>query len=807
MSLKIKNYPYNETLLFDEYNFELSDFQKWSIDSWEKNLNVLITAHTGSGKTLPAEYAINKIKNNNLGKLIYTCPIKSLSNDKYKSLKEKFPDIDIGIITGDIKFNPDAQILIMTTEILRNLLYNNKIEDVKNKLTIEINMDDIHTVVFDEVHYINDIDRGTVWEECFILLPSKINLINLSATIDNPEHFCIWLSKIKNKDIVLTSTEKRIVPLKHAIFIDYLHSYLNKKEGFSSEEYNNKLITYSDETNKFNIEQYVKVSNHLKKTSIGLSNNQIVNKLVEYLDINLLTPAIFFSFSRKNCEKLAHCIHYSLLKENELSLIEKTINFHLKKSNNYQSYIQMEQFKQLKKCLDKGIAFHHSGLLPIFKELVEILFSYKNSGGKLQPLIKILFATETFAVGVNMPTKTVVFTNIQKWSNNEQRYLKSHEFLQMSGRAGRRGIDSSGLVILLPNMHKLPSEHIMKSILLGKSQIIESKFKPNYKIVIKSIMNNNNFLKIGTLSLINKELQSQISVQKKELEKINCPDIDINKINEYLTIKENNYGFFKPSKKIMKENQKKIKNLEKDETFNKSYQLYLENKDIINEKNKIVNEIKNSEKYLDYQINAIKEILIDKKYIEIKDDNYLVTVKGIVASEINECNELILTELITNNLLDNLDYKQLACVLSIFCDSKLNFNKNNDITETNNQDIFDYTIYKSILEFVEQISNDYEKLEIYKHLYINTDWNYTTDIMNATYQWLNGTEFDEIIKKFNLYEGNLIKDFIKIYNLSANVNKIGEILNKVSLSIESNKIMDNIMKDVVTIESLYINNN
>ena len=229
MSLTQINGSYDGPLNFNNYPFELSDFQKWSIDSWENNKNVTITAHTGSGKTLPAEYAIEQTVKRNLGKVIYTCPIKSLSNDKYNSLKFKFPEIEIGIITGDIKHNPEANVLIMTTEILRNLLYNNKIEDVRNKVTIKIDIESIHTVVFDEVHYINDEDRGTVWEECFILLPSKVNLINLSATINNPEHFCNWLCKIKKKDTILTTTNKRIVPLTYSLFLDYLPSFMKKK--------------------------------------------------------------------------------------------------------------------------------------------------------------------------------------------------------------------------------------------------------------------------------------------------------------------------------------------------------------------------------------------------------------------------------------------------------------------------------------------------------------------------------------------------------------------------------------------------
>ena len=803
MSFILKNSEYTGDLTFQEFPFLLSDFQKWAIDSWKNNKNVLITAHTGSGKTLPAEYAIDYILKNNLGKVLYLTPIKSLSNDKYFSFIDKFPKDKIGIITGDIKFNPEAEILIMTTEILRNLLYNNKIEDIINKVTINIDINEVHTVVFDEVHYINDKERGTVWEECFILLPSKINLINLSATIDNPEHLCNWLANIKKKDIILTTTEKRIVPLRYTIFIDYLPSFLKKKEGIKSNEYNNKLFTIHDVTKTFNSEQYTKIYNHLQNTFSGLSKNQVVNNLVEYLDINGLNPVIFFCFSRQGCEKLANSIHHTLLKENEGSLIDKVVDTYLKKTDNYENYINMSQYICLKKCLDKGVAFHHSGLIPVFKELVEILFSYKNKDNILQPLVKTLFATETFSVGINKPTKTVVFTSLDKFTDNQKRYLKSHEFLQMAGRAGRRGIDTSGLVILLPNLGKLPNVNNMKSIIMGKSQILISKFKPNYKIILKSICNKSNYYDLINNSLINKELQSQIKQNLNKIDNINVPNINLEEISEYKKIIDKDFGFFKPSKKTLKEYSQKKKKYELDIDFMNSYRVFQENQEIIYEKKNLLDQISNDQQILKYQINCILDILLEKGYIINTDANYSLTVKGIVANEISECNELILSELVTNNYLDSLNYKQIGSILSIFGDSKFINNNKEDIII--NKEQYSFTYITSILEYINQVSKDYEKLEIYKKLYINTVWSFSTDLIEATYLWLNGESFNKILNTFPLYEGNLIKDFIKIYNLSANLVNVSRILNKSNLEIELLKLMDNIMREAVSVESLYVN--
>jgi antiviral helicase SKI2 len=223
-SVIIRNEKYDGDCKFETSSFELSDFQKWAIDAFENGKNVLITAHTGSGKTYPAEHAI--MKSVLMGKkIIYTSPIKSLSNQKYNDFQNKFKYASVGILTGDIKYNPEGNVLIMTTEILRNLVLYKKIKDTKTGLDIELDIEtEIGCVIFDEIHYINDIDRGHVWEETLILLPKNIQLIMLSATIYNPEWFCNWLCDIRERDIILTSTNNRvgdqITPIKWYEYIN-----------------------------------------------------------------------------------------------------------------------------------------------------------------------------------------------------------------------------------------------------------------------------------------------------------------------------------------------------------------------------------------------------------------------------------------------------------------------------------------------------------------------------------------------------------------------------------------------------------
>ena len=801
MSVIHQNDDYQGELKFEGYPFELSNFQKHTIQAWYDNKNSIVCAHTGSGKTLPAEHVMNHIVDNNLGKVIYTSPIKSLSNDKFADLQKKVPNGNIGILTGDIKFNPTGNILIMTTEILRNLLYNGKIEDVKNRVTISIDMNEIHTVIFDEVHYMGDEHRGMVWEECFILLPSRINLINLSATIENPTDFAQWLATIKQKDVVLTKTTNRIVPLRHSIYLDYLPKFINKdKMGENSKQYNNKPIVFSDENNPFNTDIYTDTLTHIKKTASGLSRNQVINNLIEYLDLNMLKPAIFFSFSRKGCEKLANSVQHDLLRDTEHSLVDKLVHNHLRKTDNYQSYIKMDQFYSLKKCLDKGIAYHHSGLMPIFKEVIELLFAHKDPDGTHHPLVKVLFATETFAVGVNMPTKTVVFTALEKYTDGEKRYLHTHEYLQMAGRAGRRGIDKTGLVILLPNLNFIPNLHTMKNMINGSGQVLKSKFKPNYKIVMKSIMNNSPLDSIVSKSMVDKEIKEDVEYYQKELSEIKLPDIDITKCVEYNKIKNNDYGYIKPSKKQQKEDMKKIKLWESEPEFTKLYKTYINNIKEYERKDRLINNIRNSNEFIPYQIQKIREMLTSENYITISEDGIeSITQKGVIASEINECNEILLTELVVNNYLKDLDYIQIGTILSIFGDSK--FLKE---VEGENKRVSREYLYKSILDFANDKVCQWQNYENFNHIYLNSDWTINNEVMDATYDWLNGLDFNNVTKKYNIYEGNLIKDFIKIYNLAANLISIAKLISDPKLEIESEKLMENIMKDVVSVESLHV---
>lgn len=797
-TLRIIDTDYTGKCEFKEYPFELSNFQKNAIDSYLNGENVFIAAPTGSGKTLPAEHALRHAVLSGK-KAIYTSPIKTLSNQKFKEFSEKFPEADVGILTGDIKYNPTGNILIMTTEILRNLLFNKKIQDIQNRVEIEIDIyNDFSLVVFDEIHYINDKDRGKVWEESIILLPDHIQIMMLSATIDNPVEFCEWIKTIKQKNIVLSSTTKRIVPLRHSIYTHYLESFMRKtKDVTQCDKFNNKLCIFSDETNPFHADKYQNVIHHLKRTHQGLSRAHVYQELIQYLTVHSLTPCIFFCFSRKKCEKQASTVAQSLLEPEEISEMEKIVGFHLRKCDQYKAYTKMAQYSNLMKCLEKGIAYHHSGLLPVFKEIVEILYA--------KHLVKVLFATETFAVGVNMPTKTVVFTSIEKFSGNDFRTLYTHEYLQMGGRAGRRGIDKEGMVILLPNLQELPNTHTMNNLITGHSQTIQSKFTADYQLILKVMLNNSSIDNIIQSSLLNTEITNHSKCIADELGTIVIPDIDFSLCKEYdELIAPPKNGLFKIPQSTVKKNRKRASKIKYSEGFEDAYKTYMNYKSSIERKEQIEYELANNGGYIKSDIQNVVDILTKFGYVSDTGTftKEAVTLKGRIASEINECNEIILTELIYNGHLDDIEYKDLGAVLSLFSDSKPN-NKNNEGLKTEAYCRPDYTKY---LDVVIHTCKEWSEIESLKRVYINSNWEYNTYLMDATYKWLDGSEFESLSMEYDLYEGNLIKDFIRIYNLSAEVETIGEMLGKTNLQVEAAKVRENVVRDIVNIESLYIKN-
>jgi len=454
--------PYNNEAYethFGRFPYPLSDFQKYAIEAIFQGDHVLVTAHTGSGKTLPAEFAIQHFTEQGK-KVIYTSPIKALSNQKYYEFQQKYPSISFGLFTGDIKTNPDAQVLIMTTEILMNTLFRidtNKKEGAHQETTgsLDFNIDiqnDLACVVFDEVHYINDKERGQVWEKTILMLPEQIQMVMLSATIDNPQGFANWCESGRNggsgkKKVYLASTNKRVVPLSHYGFLTVNEGIFKGIRDKALEqqirEGTNVLIPLQSETGEIKepgIHKMRKLIDIFENRKVFMKRQQVLNTLALFLRDREMLPAIAFVFSRKHVELCAKEITIPLLEDDSKVgyTVRRECEQVVRKLPNFKEYLALPEYNQVVNLLEKGIGIHHSGMLPVLREIVELMISKK--------YVKLLFATESFAIGLDCPIKTAVFTSLTKYDGQSERHLMPHEYTQMAGRAGRRGLDTVGHV-------------------------------------------------------------------------------------------------------------------------------------------------------------------------------------------------------------------------------------------------------------------------------------------------------------------------------------------------------------------------
>jgi superfamily II RNA helicase len=467
--------------------FSLSPFQIKANDAIRDGKHALVTAPTGSGKTLPAEHAI-KFFTERGQTVVYTAPIKALSNQKYSEFTRKFPNLEVGIFTGDNKHNAQAQLLIMTTEILQNRLFQEKGASASSTSYLDFSLDNLGCVIFDEVHYVSDEDRGTVWENTIIMLPKTVQFVMLSATIDQPENFAAWVQDVTEREVVVCGHAERVVPLTFSVFMTATQKQLGRVENKATRSFIESKVNkfepiYATNARHFHdgvVNENRKALTELRKVECDPTRKHVLNELCTELKKADMFPALCFVFSRKQVEQIAQEVTVSLFDEGEVdSEIEPTYRQLLVAGvTNWKEYMALPEYHVYLDLLRKGIGIHPAGMLPIFREVMEILFERR--------CIKLLVATETFAIGLNMPTKTVCFTCLSKHDKNGHRWLYPHEFIQMAGRAGRRGIDTRGNVVLLTNLFRNPylDTQLCRKLLNPAPVVLSSKFKLGYALVL-----------------------------------------------------------------------------------------------------------------------------------------------------------------------------------------------------------------------------------------------------------------------------------------------------------------------------------
>ncbi len=759
-----------------KFDFELDDFQKEAVECINNSKSIVVCAPTGAGKTCIAEHAIHKALDENT-RLFYTTPLKALSNQKFYDFGNKYGQGNVGLLTGDTSINREAPIVVMTTEVFRNMLYNTNFGSLKD------NLRDVKYVVLDEVHYMNDEERGTVWEESIIYCPSNIQIIALSATIANSKQLCDWINTV-HSSTELIYTDFRPVPLRHFYFDSSKPTEILP------------LLTPDGKINR-----KIKPEKKMNYYSRQAKKQNNVKDVISVLEKKDMLPAIFFTFSRKKCdENMEKCAGLRLITQEEAKQIRTEINEFLK------DHQYLENNKNLE-YLYNGVASHHAGLLPAWKLLVERLFQ--------KGLIKVVFATETLAAGINMPARTTVISAISKRTDSGHRMLTANEFLQMSGRAGRRGMDKIGYVVVMGTQFQSPDE--VAQLVKSPSNPLESQFSPSYSMVLNLLQNleldqakelilksfgyfsSNDRLK----PMIMQQINCEQTLAKLKNEK--CPfGLTSNDLLEFNRLKDKFIVYRKLTKTLLKQAKQKGQkdSPEVIEYTNKTreirlamekykceicrgYKKHMKNLEIINRYEKRYKETARSiEKQKDIYWNkflAHKDILEKTGYIE----NGSPTDIGKTCSMIRAENELFLSEIILRGILDELAPYELASVICAL------------VTEDLRTDVYpNQPISRNTKQALNKIKEIRKKIAILQREHdINTEMYINSYYSPLIEQWVQDTPWEDIAKQADSSEG----DIVRIFKRTVDVLRQLTILPNVSEELKTNAktAMQGILKEPV----------
>ena len=801
-----KPYPKFKEDKYGDYfsaDLSLSCFQKYSIEAIVEGHHSLICVPTGNGKTLPAEFAIRHFTA--LGKkVIYTSPIKALSNQKYYDFKQKYPHISFGLLTGDIKLNPDADVIIMTAEILQNALYMKTSTD---KLSFEMDFqNELACVIHDEVHSIGMPDRGQVWETIFMLLPAHVQNVMLSATLDRPEHFAEWCENIhKNKQVYLTALSERIVPLTHYSFITCNEGIFKKLKDKTLEKEIRDLINTpipifnQSSFHEISYRKVIKILNIFKQKGLYIKRQFVLNQLCQYLVDHNMLPCACFILSRKQLEVAAREVTVSLLEDDSKTpyIIRRRCETILRdKLSNYQEYLELPEYQSMVALLEKGIATHHSGTIPILKEIVELLF--------VEGYIKMLFCTETFSCGLNMPIKTTIFTDLHKFDGNDFRLLHGYEYNQASGRAGRRGIDKEGSVIHLNNLFRggepiniADYSHMMS----GKPQRLNSHYKISYQLLLSSFNAD-----IVEKSLLQKEMNIDLQLQdnetemkQQELEQIK-KTVSLLKTPLYV-LKE--YDHLVETLKI-----KKKKDIErKIASFKEQYYSIEEDckwivriKEIETELLKMKQYRHSTKIYLQKKMDNVTKYLKSHFFIDIDSGKPLI--KGEMAKCLKEVPCLLFANLLFRNEFCIVDEIEIVMILSCFASFSVN-----------NKKIYPVLCSEETQRILKMIETEIIQLRLTENdLSLETGENYDLqyDLMGPIEKWIKAESVEECkwviqcLSEEGIFLGEFTKAILKIVAIINELVIAAEKVTNYEFMQKLQIISKKLQKYIATNQSLYI---
>ena len=759
------------------FPFELDDFQKEACETIDRGESVVVCAPTGAGKTVIAQHAIHRALEQGC-RIFYTTPLKALSNQKFYDFGEKYGHDKVGLLTGDTSINRNAQIVIMTTEVFRNMLYGTNFGAVAD------NLKDVKYIVLDEVHYMNDEQRGTVWEESIIYCPTNIQIIALSATVANCDELTNWINTVHSKT-TLVNTDFRPVPLRFY--------YFDSSQPF-------KLLPLLTPEGKLNKKirperpQWAKGKDKRKKTYV----KQIIRNLA---DQDML-PAIYFTFSRKKCdEQMEKCSGLGLNTRAEQEKIKAFIEEFIADNPHLYGNKHIEYLIQ-------GVASHHAGLLPAWKNLVEKLFQ--------QGLIKVVFATETLAAGINMPARSTVISATSKRTDAGHRMLTANEFLQMSGRAGRRGMDEVGYVTIVGTSFQTPDE--VAELVLSGSNPLESRFSPSYSMVL-NLLQRFNLEESKELILKSfgyyssdfrlKPILDQMAEYDFEMQEraFACPSkLSDEKMLEYDRMRFLYVQNRQTYKKILKQEKSKHRPLSaeviefgernKAELHQlqkypcdccKHYKRHAKNlevlKRIISKKQKLQKEIERQKDIYWNKFLAHRAVLEEYGYLT----NDYPTDKGKTTSQIRSENELFLAEIIFSGVLENLTPAQLAGVICAITTEELR-------------------LEIPYIPFSEQVRKTLNKIrDIKKKLYkaqtrydIESPLNINPYFSSLIELWVEGAEWSTVSEQVDMGEGDIVRAFKRTVDVLRQLTTIDNVPEAVVFT--AREAIDNIMRAPVDVD-------
>jgi len=864
---------------YEKYSYPLHDFQKWCVEAIVEGHHVLVTAPTGSGKTFGGEFALDHLFSKGK-KTIYCSPIKALSNQKFYDFTRKYPHISVGLITGDIKTNPDANVLIMTTEILLNKLYqikrplleNSPLEKVEpnqetfgstqplepnfystfSKSGFDMNIEtELGCVVFDEIHMINDENRGHVWEQSIMLLPKHVQMVGLSATLDDPERFAYWLetrgnplpllekveqnwvtsscsigsgiegnpveeqnpkgglrgfTPVGNKMVYLTSKLERAVPLIHYSFITTTASVSKTiKDKAVQEEINgltNKLVVLKNAKGEFNDINYNKINKVVKLFeyhNIRIHRQHVLNKVAEHLVNNEMLPALCYVFSRKQLEVCAREMTTNILEFDSKVpyTIDRECEQIIRKLPNYQEYLHLPEYVNLVTLLRKGVGIHHAGLMPVLREMVELLFA--------RGCIKILFCTETMSVGINLPVKTTIFTDVNKFDGTHLRMLYGHEYTQAAGRAGRLGLDTVGHVVHLNNLFRNVEHTPYKTMMKGDPQTLISKFKISYNLLLNLIdIGDNNLLDFSKRSMITNDIDSQLGELYGKINKLNdeletltaYSRTPVHVVEEYLELcNKKQFMVNKKRKDVERQIQSLLdanKFLEQDKPLIQKYAAKRKEVDILQA------QYNGAEKYLDSHVTTIFKLLVNDGFIV---ENQL-TQMGIIATNLREVHCLVFAKLFQSKVLDSLSSQQLVSLFSCFTNVNVTDDKKDSYPKANEPIVQD---------IVKKVVDMYDECQRKETFDTGVEYSIHYDLLNYVIEWCDcetEVECKLLLQKLGtekeIFLGEFVKALLKINNISLEMEKVAELTGNIAFLSKLREIPNMTLKYVVTNQSLYV---